>query len=43
MLDWLTETKIPVGKTAAAFFDWLQTNGEWFFDGLAIVMEWLIA
>ncbi|WP_295315482.1 choline ABC transporter permease subunit [Roseobacter sp.] len=42
MLDWLTETKIPVGKTAAAFFDWLQTNGEWFFDGLAVVMEWLI-
>ncbi len=42
MLEWLTETKIPVGKTAAAFFDWLQTNGEWFFDGLAIVMEWMI-
>lgn len=42
MLDWLTETKIPVGKTAAAFFDWLQTNGEWFFDGLAIAMEWMI-
>ncbi len=42
MLEWLTETKIPVGKTAAAFFDWLQINGEWFFDGLAIVMEWMI-
>ena len=42
MLEWLTETKIPVGKTAAAFFDWLQANGEWFFDGLAIVMEWMI-
>ncbi len=42
MLDWLTETKIPVGKSAAAFFDWLQTNGEWFFDGLAVVMEWMI-
>ncbi|WP_300032325.1 choline ABC transporter permease subunit [uncultured Roseobacter sp.] len=41
-MEWLTETKIPVGKTAAAFFDWLQTNGEWFFDGLAIVMEWMI-
>ncbi len=42
MLDWLTETKIPVGKTAAAFFDWLQTNGEWFFDGLAVAMEAMI-
>ncbi|MGB7240960.1 MAG: choline ABC transporter permease subunit [Sulfitobacter sp.] len=42
MLDWITETKIPVGKTAAAFFDWLQTNGEWFFDGLSVVMEWMI-
>ncbi|MGC3936794.1 choline ABC transporter permease subunit [Roseobacter sp. EG26] len=41
-MDWLTETKIPVGKSAAAFFDWLQTNGEWFFDGLAVVMEWMI-
>ncbi len=42
MLDWLTETKIPVGKGAAAFFDWLQTNGEWFFDGLAVAMEGMI-
>lgn len=42
MLNWLTETKIPVGKTAAAFFDWLQTNGEWFFDGLAVFMEAMI-
>lgn len=42
MLEWLTETKIPVGKTAAAFFDWLQENGEWFFDGLAVFMEGMI-
>lgn len=42
MLEWLTETKIPVGKTAAAFFDWLQENGEWFFDGLALFMEGMI-
>lgn len=42
MLEWLTETKIPVGKSAAAFFDWLQTNGEWFFDGLAVAMEAMI-
>ncbi|MFO6463311.1 choline ABC transporter permease subunit [Jannaschia sp. KMU-145] len=41
-MDWLTETKIPVGRTAAAIFDWLQENGAWFFDGLAIAMEAMI-
>ncbi|MEM8853517.1 MAG: choline ABC transporter permease subunit [Pseudomonadota bacterium] len=41
-MDFLTETKIPVGKGAKAVFDWLQTNGAWFFDGLAMAMEWLI-
>jgi len=41
-MDWLTETKIPVGKTAKAVFEWLQENGAWFFDGLALIMEGLI-
>jgi len=41
-MDWLTESKIPVGKWAAALFDWLQINGAWFFDGLADGMDWLI-
>ncbi|MEP2640270.1 choline ABC transporter permease subunit [Roseobacter sp.] len=41
-MDWLTDSKIPVGKTAAAFFDWLQSNGEWAFDGLAVAMEAMI-
>ncbi|MBZ0127999.1 MAG: choline ABC transporter permease subunit [Rhodobacteraceae bacterium] len=41
-MDWLTETKIPVGKTAKTVFDWLQDNGDWFFDGLAVGLEWLI-
>lgn len=41
-MDWLTETKIPVGKTAKAVFDWLQDNGGWFFDGLAEVLEAMI-
>ncbi|WP_187430398.1 Glycine betaine transport system permease protein OpuAB [Roseobacter fucihabitans] len=41
-MNWLTENKIPVGQWAAAFFDWLQTNGEWFFDGLAEFMEGMI-
>jgi glycine betaine/proline transport system permease protein len=42
VLDWLTDNKIPVGTWAAAFFDWLQSNGEWFFDGLAVLMETMI-
>lgn len=42
MMEWLTETKIPVGKTARSVFDWLQDNGAWFFDGLADGMEALI-
>ncbi len=41
-MDWLTETKIPVGKTAKVVFEWLQDNGAWFFDGLAVIMEGLI-
>ncbi|KGB81648.1 ABC transporter permease [Rhodovulum sp. NI22] len=41
-MDWLTEAKIPVGKTAKTVFDWLQSHGAVFFDGLAAVMEALI-
>ncbi|MEV8466823.1 choline ABC transporter permease subunit [Fluviibacterium sp. DFM31] len=41
-MTWLTENKIPVGDWAEAFFDWLQVNGAWAFDGLAEAMEWLI-
>ncbi|MGR3272360.1 choline ABC transporter permease subunit [Thalassococcus profundi] len=41
-MDWLTDRKIPVGDWAEAVFGWLQTNGGWFFDGLAIGMEALI-
>ncbi len=41
-MDWLTDNKIPVGQTARAMFDWLQANGGWFFDGLALGMETLI-
>jgi glycine betaine/proline transport system permease protein len=41
-MDWLTETKIPVGKTAKRLFDWLQDTGEPFFDWLAWLMELLI-
>jgi glycine betaine/proline transport system permease protein len=41
-MNWLTETKIPVGKTAGRAFDWLQANGAWFFDGLSDAMDALI-
>ena len=41
-MDWLTDTKIPIGKTAKAAFEWLKDVGEPFFDGLSIVMETLI-
>ncbi|MHC1548250.1 choline ABC transporter permease subunit [Phyllobacterium sp. K27] len=38
-MDWLTQDKIPVGKTAKAVVDWLTTNFSGFFDGLAMVMQ----
>ncbi|NNE89547.1 MAG: choline ABC transporter permease subunit [Silicimonas sp.] len=41
-MDWLTENKIPVGKTAAAIFDWLQINGAVFFDALSDGLEAMI-
>jgi glycine betaine/proline transport system permease protein len=41
-MDWLTE-KIPVGRWAAAFFDWLQDNGGAIFDAIADAMSALIA
>ncbi len=41
-MSWLTDTKIPVGDAAEVIFDWLKTNGRWFFDGMTTVMETLI-
>jgi len=41
-LDWLTEHKIPVGKASKSIFDWLKDSGEPFFDGMALVLEWMI-
>ena len=42
MLDWLTETKIPVGRTAKAVFDWMNSHLGGLFDGIAAVMEAMI-
>ncbi|MEQ8585554.1 MAG: choline ABC transporter permease subunit [Thalassobaculaceae bacterium] len=41
-MEWLTETKIPVGRTAGSIFDWLQTHGGWFFWGVSDALEWMI-
>ncbi len=41
-MDWLTDTKIPVGRTARAAFDWLQDNAAFVFDGLSDAMDALI-
>ncbi len=41
-MDWLSENKIPIGDWAETVFGWLQSNGGWFFDGMAMVMEALI-
>ncbi|MDQ7080544.1 MAG: choline ABC transporter permease subunit [Paracoccaceae bacterium] len=41
-MEWLTDSKIPVGKLAKHGFDWLQDNAAWFFDGLASGLESLI-
>ncbi len=38
-MDWLTESKIPIGATAKRGFDWLQDNFAWFFDRLSDAME----
>ncbi len=42
-MNWLTEWKIPVGKSARAAFDWLQDVGGPFFDWVSWLMEIMIA
>ena len=41
-MNWLTDNKIPVGRTAADGFDWVQANGAFVFDAIADAMEALI-
>lgn len=40
---WITDTKIPVGRTARTGFDWLNANAAWFFDALSDAMTALIS
>ena len=41
-MEWLTGTKIPIGKTAKNGFEWLRDNAEWFFEGFEDGLSWLI-
>jgi glycine betaine/proline transport system permease protein len=41
-MEWITATKIPVGRWAGDGVDWLTANAAWFFDGLADVVNALI-
>jgi glycine betaine/proline transport system permease protein len=41
-MDWLTEYKIPVGKTAKAVFDWMNENLGGLFDAISDALEWMI-
>ncbi|TJZ83993.1 choline ABC transporter permease subunit [Paracoccus hibiscisoli] len=43
MTAWVTDTKIPVGRTAKSAFDWLNANAAGVFDAISTAMEALIA
>jgi glycine betaine/proline transport system permease protein len=38
-VDWLTETKLPIGQGAKLFVDWLTSSGEWLFNFLSLVLQ----
>jgi len=42
LMDWLTGTKIPVGRTAKAVFDWLKAHATGVFDAMSATMQGLI-
>jgi glycine betaine/proline transport system permease protein len=42
-MNWLTDTKIPVGVYADRVFTWLEINAAFFFDGLSDGLDALIA
>jgi len=41
-MDWLTDYKIPVGKTAKAVFEWMNSNLGGMFDAISAAMEAMI-
>ncbi len=42
-MDWITGTKIPIGKWAGNGVDWLTDNAAWFFDGIGDAVNALIS
>jgi glycine betaine/proline transport system permease protein len=42
LTGWITDNKIPVGRTAKTVFDWLNANAAWIFDAISDAMNWLI-
>lgn len=38
----MEDYKIPLGRSIESFFDWLVGAGDWLFDGISVVLEWLI-
>ncbi len=41
-MDWLTDYKIPVGKSAKAVFDWMNANLGGLFDAISAALEAMI-
>lgn len=41
-MDWLTETKLPVGRVFKDVFEWLRANAGFFFDGVEAFADGLI-
>lgn len=41
-MNWLTDYKIPVGKTAKSVFDWMNDNLGGLFDAISNALEWMI-
>ena len=41
-MEWLQSNKIPIGKWASDLVDWMINNLDWFFDNLALALEFVI-
>lgn len=41
-MEWLTDNKLPIGKSIAAFVDWLNDHAAWLFDAISDSLGWLI-
>jgi glycine betaine/proline transport system permease protein len=41
-MEWLTDYKIPVGRTAKSVFDWMNDNLGGMFDAISAALEAMI-